>query len=189
MFSSLLTVPLLLTIVTGGIAENFNITSPPVTDWGTWGQFQKCPLGTRAQGFQLLTQRFQGPLTDDTALNGVRLYCGDPFNQSTHAITSKIGDFGNWGSTYSCFPGNINGFQLRVEPYLGSGDDTATNNMRVFCSGDPNNYVEGDGLGFGLWGESRRCFSDQGVCGLQTQVEDCNTTGKSTVSIVYMLFK
>lgn len=161
------------------IAENLNITSPPVTDWGEWGVFQKCPEESRAQGFQLKTEEYQGMLVDDSALNGVRLFCGDPFNDTTPSITSSVGDNGNWGTVYSCYPGNIVGFQLRVEPFERSGDETATNNMRVFCSQyeDESRFIEGDGLNeFGEWGETMRCAENQGVCGIQTQVEDCSIT-------------
>lgn len=171
---------LFVSLILGVQSTPFNITSPPITDWGEWGSFTRCPSGTYVQGFQLKTQSFQGPFTDDTAVNALRLFCGDPFNTSTPVITSQQGDLGSWGSTYSCYPGYINGFQLRVEPYLGNSDDTATNNLRAFCSNgpDPNYYVEGDGLNFGTWGEVRRCFTDQAICGLQTQVEACQSTSK-----------
>lgn len=183
----------LLLALFGGLANStsLNITSPPITDWGVWGRFERCPNGTYVQGFQLRTQKFQGPFVDDTAVNSIRLYCGEPFNPNTPAITSGQGNLGDWGSVYSCYPGFINGFQLRVEPNLNSGDDTATNNLRVFCSnqGDPNQYIEGDGLSFGIWGETRRCFSDQAFCGLQTQIENCDTASKTNlISSPFCLF-
>ncbi|ODM92210.1 Vitelline membrane outer layer protein 1 [Orchesella cincta] len=172
----------LFAFVSSAYSESLNITSPPVTNWGTWGAFERCPEGKAAQGFQLRTQPFQGVFGDDTAVNGLRLFCGDPFNQTTPTLTSNAGSTGNWGSTYSCYPGFVNGFQLRVETYQGSGDDTATNNMRIFCSNaaDPNQYIEGDGLNFGIWGETRRCFSTQAIAGLQTQVEDCDSADDCT---------
>ncbi|CAL8129056.1 unnamed protein product [Orchesella dallaii] len=173
---------ILLAFSLSASAENLNITSQLVTNWGEWGAFQKCPDNRTAQGFQLRTESYQGLLWDDTALNGIRLYCGDPFNDTTPILNSTVGPNGDWGSTFSCYPGSINGFQLRVEPYMGSSDDTATNNARFFCSNapDPNQYVEGDGLEFGSWSETRRCFTNQAVCGFQTQVEDCDSTDDCT---------
>ncbi|ODM92212.1 Vitelline membrane outer layer protein 1 [Orchesella cincta] len=154
-------------------AANINITSPPVTNWGLWGTFQRCPFGSYAQGFQLKTEPYQGLFTDDTALNSVKLFCGDPFRPDTAVITSTEGQFGSWGNIYSCFPGYLNGFQLRVEEYQGNSDDTATNNARFYCSNlpNPNDYVEGDGLSYGSWSQEQRCYSSQYICAIQTQVE------------------
>ncbi|CAL8129059.1 unnamed protein product [Orchesella dallaii] len=173
---------LLVVFISGATSENLNITSPLITNWGVWGYFEKCPDGLAVQGFQLKTQRFIGILGDDTAVNGLNLFCGDPRNQSTTVISSNSGSKGEYGSIYSCFPGYINGFQLRVETNQGNGDDTATNNIRVYCSNepDPTRYVEGDGLNFGIWSEARWCFSTQRICGIQTQVEDCSGTDDCT---------
>ncbi|CAL8129050.1 unnamed protein product [Orchesella dallaii] len=152
---------------------NVNITSPPVTNWGIWGPFQRCPFGSYAQGFQLTTESFYGPFADDTALNSIKLFCGDPFRPDTAVITSTVSPWGEEGNIYSCYPGFLNGFQLRVEENQGSGDDTATNNVRFYCTNlpTPNDYVEGDGLAFGSWGQVQHCYSNQVVCGIQTQVE------------------
>jgi hypothetical protein len=35
------------------------ITSPPITNWGTWGPFHHCANGTVARGFQLKTESEQ----------------------------------------------------------------------------------------------------------------------------------
>ncbi|CAL8129058.1 unnamed protein product [Orchesella dallaii] len=150
---------------------NINITSPPVTNWGVWGPFQKCGFGY-VQGFQLKTEPYGGIFSDDTGLNAIKLFCGNPDSFGTPFITSTEGDWGSWGNVYSCYPGYLNGFQLRVEEYQGSSDDTATNNVRFFCTNlAGSNYIEGDGLGFGSWSQIQHCYSDQVICGLQTQME------------------
>jgi hypothetical protein len=165
------TVSLLLSLVKLGVAQEI-ITSPPETNWGTWGPFVKCPNGTFAQGFALKTEPYRGPLIDDTAGNGVRLYCGDPLDTDTVTITSSEGSWGDWGSAFSCGPaGYLYGFQLRVEQN-GIDDETATNNVRMFCTDqDPDDFLEGDGLGFGRWSEARKCSRTQGLCGIETQVQ------------------
>ncbi|CAL8129055.1 unnamed protein product [Orchesella dallaii] len=148
----------------------------PRNNWGNWGRFQRCPFGSYAQGFQLKTEPYQGLFTDDTALNSVKLFCGDPYRPDTAVLTSTEGPWGEWGSVFSCYPGFLNGFQLRVEEYQGSGDDTATNNVRFFCTSLPNpsDYVEGDGLTYGSWSQAQHCYSNQVICGLQTQIEPYN---------------
>lgn len=146
------------------------ISSPQITNWGTWGPWQYCPPGTFAESFQLNTEA-RLLVGDDTALNGIRLFCGDPKKPDTAVITSSVGQFGEWGKVYNCNPGVLDGFQLRVEPAQGSGDDTATNNARFFCSSNPTGFIEGDGLSFGEWSTAQHCFNNQGICGIRTQVE------------------
>ncbi|ODM92215.1 Vitelline membrane outer layer protein 1 [Orchesella cincta] len=159
--------------VFSAVSANINITSPPITNWGDWGRFQRCPFGRYAQGFQLKTEANLGLFQDDTALNSIKLFCGDPYRPDTAVLTSTEGEFGKWGNIYSCYPGFLNGFQLRVEEYQGSGDDTATNNVRFYCTNlpTPNDYIEGDGLSYGSWGQTQHCYSNQVISGIQTQVE------------------
>jgi len=154
--------------------HDFNITSPQITDWGLWGRMEYCPYGRYAQGFQVKTERnqFAG---DDTSLNAIRLFCGDPNQPETPVVTSIQGQFGKWGSVFTCFPGELNGFQLRSESYRGGkGDDTAANNIRFFCSTldkSAGAYIQGDGKGWGEWTEAQRCHGGQAIYGIQTQVE------------------
>jgi len=157
--------------VSGSEPENY-LDSPPDTDWGVWGYEESCPFGRFAQGFQLKTEPIRFT-EDDTALNGIRLVCGDPTRPDTAIISSTVGEFGEWGRVYSCYPGRLTGFQLRVESPVITGDDTATNNVRFFCSAlsSPNDYIQGDGLSWGSWRDPLRCFPNQGICSIQTQVE------------------
>lgn len=62
------------------------------------------------------------------------------------------------------------GFQLNVESNQWSGDDTASNNLRVTCSLN-SQFIEGDGMQFGVWREIFQCPWNEYFCGLQTQVE------------------
>jgi hypothetical protein len=130
-----------------------------------------CPNGTFVRGFQLKTEPAKGALIDDTAGNAVRLYCGDPFDDTTPTVISSEGDFGFWGSIFACPPGSyINGFALRVEQN-GIDDETATNNIRFFCNTFPDDPIDGDGLAFGIWRETVKCSSTEALCALQTQVQ------------------
>lgn len=133
-----------------------------------------CPNGTVVQGFQVKTEPYRGALVDDTALNGVRFYCGHPLSPNATQLTSAVGSWGTWGNTYSCGAnGAVIGFQLRVEGNGIADDETATNNARFLCSNmeEPNNYIEADGLTFGSWRASARCPAGEAVCGIQTQIQ------------------
>ncbi|OXA51709.1 vitelline membrane outer layer protein 1 [Folsomia candida] len=175
----------LLCAIAGSVRGNIVIESPFQTNWGQWGSWSRCPFGTYVQAIQIRTEPYQGAgaYEDDTAVNGIRLYCGDPNNINTAFITSLVGEWGNWGNVFSCRSddrplapdGYVTGFQLRVEGPLTFGDDTATDNLRILCNypnlGIPEQTKEGDGLNFGSWTDARRCLSNQAVCALQTQVE------------------
>jgi len=154
-----------------GVFSGEIITSPPVTNWGAWNPFQHCPEGTLAKGFQLLVQPSQGIIIDDTALNGVKLFCGYPTDIETVNITSGVGIHGTWGRVFSCGGGYVYGFQLRVE-HNGIDDETATNNVRIFCTNaEPEVFIEGDGTTWGTWGDVKKCARTQGFCGIQTQIQ------------------
>src|SRR5579863_7129524 len=89
------------------------ITSPPITDWGKWGNLERCPPSTFAQGFQVISETWIGPFFDDTALNGIILFCGDPLEPSTPSISSSIGSWGKPRNLFRCAPGDyITGFAL-----------------------------------------------------------------------------
>jgi len=45
--------------------------------WGDWKPKQICPKGKAVNGIQTQVQTYQGPGKDDTAMNGIRLFCSD----------------------------------------------------------------------------------------------------------------
>ena len=58
--------------------------------WGKWGPIQMCPGNMRAVGFTTKVEKNQG-WGDDTALNGIRLYCRETGNSQEKTITSSVG--------------------------------------------------------------------------------------------------
>lgn len=78
----------------------------------------------------------RGTLLDWTAVNGVRIFCGNPLDNV--ALTSSVGPWGDWKDIFYCgSSGYLVGFQLRVERPGLLSDETATNNIRFFCSNAP----------------------------------------------------
>ncbi|RXN24612.1 vitelline membrane outer layer 1-like protein [Labeo rohita] len=120
--------------------------------WGSWGYRDMCAEGTYAAGFSL---KVENPIDgDDTALNGIRLHCTDlsKGSKAYHRYTSvqsDVGsfqcsggsiltgdgtDWGDWGSwSQTCQGKGICGIMTRVEEPQGRGDDTALNDVRMYC--------------------------------------------------------
>ncbi|XP_063045269.1 vitelline membrane outer layer protein 1-like [Engraulis encrasicolus] len=136
--------------------------------WGDWGDVQFCPPGFHAYGFSLKVEGKQGG-GDDTALNGIKLYCRDQDSRSTSTSVASAMRWGAWTSAQFC-PGSarLTSFQLRVERPQGIGDDTAANNVRFRCS--DGTVLEGHGLSWGDWGSwSSEC--PRGICSMRAKLE------------------
>ncbi|CAG7827824.1 unnamed protein product [Allacma fusca] len=161
----------------------FDLESPQITDFGTWGEPTYCPPGEVVTGFQLKVEPKNS--VDDTALNGVRFYCGTPggSNEDRQNITSKVGHFGNWGRVFDC-PTYAVGFELQSHEYQGPrGDDTAANNMKLHCAGggamegfhdNGHTYVNS------RYTDPQMCPTGKGICAIQTQVERYQLFGDDT---------
>ncbi|XP_067384440.1 vitelline membrane outer layer protein 1-like [Channa argus] len=148
--------------------------------WGNWGPMEVCPEGFRASGFSIKVERNQGS-GDDTALNGIRLYCVNPNNRDGHYTTveSSVGSWGEWTPVRWCNSGYLLSFMLSVEPSQGRGDDTAANNIKFLCSGS-GVQLEGNGMTWGSWGSWSLKCSRGAICGLQTRVEGPQGDGDDT---------
>jgi len=165
----------------GSPREGYIITSPRVNNWGVWGDFAQCNDGEHVVGMRLRTEAPQGK-GDDTALNAIELLCAAPGSHQYTPIKSLEGSWGNWGRTFYCPDDTtVKGFQLRSEAYQGNGDDTAANNLRIFCNlpASPE-MIEGDGMTWGSWTERQNCLNGQAVVGFRTQVEPYQGNGDDT---------
>ena len=75
-----------------------------------------------------------------------------------------------------------NGFELKSEGRQGDDDDTAANNVRLYCGQADPPYVEGDGQTWGDWTGAQKCDDGYAICGIQAQIEPPQGRG-----IIYQL--
>jgi hypothetical protein len=140
--------------------------------WGSWSQSFMCPHGQRVTGFQVREESWQG-LGDDTGMNGFRARCAGG------QTLSADGYWGDWtGESPSC-PVGFSGFKQKVEHSQGFGDDTALNDVAMWCetgyelSGSKNR-------GWGEWSGYESCTGARYVCGFQIKTESQQGTGDDT---------
>ncbi|KAL1253499.1 hypothetical protein QQF64_018192 [Cirrhinus molitorella] len=107
--------------------HNYASVRSNVGSWGHWTDIKWCPSGFLT-AFQLRVETHQG-LGDDTAANNIRFKCSQGsflLGDGTH-----WGDWGDWSET--CRGKGICGIKARVEAPQGIGDDTALNDVRMYC--------------------------------------------------------
>ncbi|XP_041650210.1 vitelline membrane outer layer protein 1 homolog [Cheilinus undulatus] len=146
--------------------------------WGDWHSSEMCPENSFAIGFSQRVEPGQGD-GDDTALNGIRLYCAAENHEGfTHTVESHAGFWGDWTMPQYCPRGVLTAFQLQVEAPIGRGDDTAANNIRFRCS--THTILHGMGMPWGDYGSwSNTCYGG-GICGIRTKVEGRQGEGDDT---------
>ncbi|XP_067412468.1 vitelline membrane outer layer protein 1-like [Emydura macquarii macquarii] len=142
--------------------------------WGVWGEKEFCPSGY-ANGFSLKMEGFQGfgVTYDDTALNGIRLYCTDG-----SSIESTVGPWGEWSSKKMCKKSNLMSFNLLVEPPQGDADDVAADNIHFKCS-DGKWIFDGGSFWVSIVTKTNWCSSGA-ICGIQTKVQTYQGRGDDT---------
>lgn len=161
--------------------------------WGGWGCADWCPPGSYAYGSnsKIEGRQYSG---DDTALNGIKLYCARHSDRNTTVdqVNSSAGPWGSWQGMGSaaCWDAYkpIASVALRTEGNQGSGgDDTVVNAMKIGCgsgsSAVVNDWPTKAGASvtpWGAWGASARCPAGSSICGIQTRVEANQGGGDDT---------
>lgn len=111
---------------------------------------------------------------DDTALNGICLYCSDG-----KTICSGSNGWGSWTRSGTCNEGFL-GANFKVEDQQGGGDDTSANELLLECGTGLSNTHAGGG-GWGRWLGYKRCANNnQRICGIQTRIERFQGDGDDT---------
>ncbi|XP_032535391.1 vitelline membrane outer layer protein 1-like isoform X1 [Chiroxiphia lanceolata] len=95
--------------------------------WGNWTEAQLCS-SNKLVSFSLRVEKWQY-FRDNTAVNNVRFACSNGTKLEGWGLSG--GHFGPWSS--NCTSGAICGLQTKVEGPQGKRDDTALNDLRVFC--------------------------------------------------------
>jgi hypothetical protein len=111
---------------TGFVSDSF--TAPGATPWAQWSTASYCPSGSFIRAYRL---RVEQPIDgDDTAANSMQASCND----GALLTASNGGPWGDWGNWAFC-PADtaVCGASLKVETPIGEGDDTAVNNVRLYC--------------------------------------------------------
>ncbi len=78
--------------------------------------------------------------------------------------------------------------QVRSEQNQGEGDDSALNDLKMFCSGDQTWHGGNEGY-WGDWTEEDSCPQDQAICGIQTKVQDSNQEGTDLTAMNVIKFR
>ncbi|XP_043922142.1 vitelline membrane outer layer protein 1-like [Protopterus annectens] len=136
-------------------------------EWGNWTWIDMCPEGSYATGFSLKVEEYRGA-SDDTALNGIRLFCSTA-EGSKYTVESNVGRYGTWTQITWCPRGALTKFQLKVEPSQGVLDDTAANNVKFYCNNGA--IIEGAGMDFGEYGGWSNECKNSAICGIITKQE------------------
>jgi hypothetical protein len=156
---------------------------------GNWGCTDFCQNDSFAYAIDLQSLPPQGGDVDDSAVNGVSLWCFNRFfGNPTGYATSSRGPWGNWLGTGGVVCAShlepVSGAQVKSELIHGSGvDDVTMTGIRYTCLNDtttlktpPVNTPWGKWLGTG----PKFCPGGTAVCGIQTRVEPSQGSGDDT---------
>nr|XP_002718872.2 vitelline membrane outer layer protein 1 homolog [Oryctolagus cuniculus] len=111
----------------GNAERNTHVVESQSGRWGAWSEPLWCPGGGFLVAFSLRVEP-STTLGDNTAANNVRFRCSD--GTELEGPGQTWGVFGDWSG--SC-PKGVCGLQTKVERPRGLRDDTALNDLRLFC--------------------------------------------------------
>ena len=141
--------------------------------WGDWSEFEWCPHGGHAVQFKTKVEGSQGgdliftwgKEGDDTAMNGIELTCS-----RGGVIDGHVGPYGEWSEYTPYCKGGFTGAKVKVEDRQGSGDDTATNCIELYCSSS-GTWMYGGCTGWGRWHGPQWCGRGKKICAVNTRLE------------------
>jgi len=97
-------------------------------NWGSWTGKKMCP---EEKYIGAASVRFEDPIDgDDTALNGLKIYCVDKYWSNGEIIMVFNGNWGSWKSWGYKQRKLVKGAKVRFEASQGRGDDTALNGIQ-----------------------------------------------------------
>ncbi|XP_027713053.1 vitelline membrane outer layer protein 1 homolog [Vombatus ursinus] len=111
----------------GNAESNTPVVESQSGRWGAWSEPLWCLDGGFLTAFSLRVEDSSTP-GDNTAANNVRFRCSGGEELEGHGL--EWGEFGSWSD--SCAKG-VCGLQTKQEAPRGIWDDTALNDLRLFC--------------------------------------------------------
>uniref|UniRef100_A0A8C1V5U3 Vitelline membrane outer layer 1 homolog a n=1 Tax=Cyprinus carpio TaxID=7962 RepID=A0A8C1V5U3_CYPCA len=115
-----------LSNVLKGSFEDYTSVQSEAGSWGWWTDIKWCPCEFLT-AFQLRVESSQ-LFGDDTAANNIMFRCTQEYLYGDGTLWGKWGDW-----SQMCRGTGICGIKTRIEEPQGSGDDTALNDVRMFC--------------------------------------------------------
>ena len=157
--------------------------------WGEWQKEELCPENEFAYQFALKVEPHlgHGSIRDDSALNGVKLYCKPKNGKRGGQISSGIGAYGSWTAPVGCLRDEefLDGFrfQSRVTPII--KDNWFGENIEFTCQGrnerlnaESEKSVKGAWVSKGQWSSVEKCQGENSaICGVQTKIYPQNPNG------------
>ncbi|XP_043090323.1 vitelline membrane outer layer protein 1-like [Puntigrus tetrazona] len=107
--------------------HEYSTVRSEVGSWGRWTDIKWCPSGF-LRGFALLVEKPQNT-GDNKAANNIAFVCSG--GAVLIGSGTNWGEYGAWSKT--CEGKGICGIKTRIEEPQGSGDDTALNDVTMFC--------------------------------------------------------
>ena len=134
--------------------------------WGDWGTPSYCPGGGENPIVGVRQKVEHGGVSDKSGMNAVQFVCRD----GTQLVSSE-GRWGSWGQWVHCSgSGHMVGLRNKIERKMGGSDDTAVNDIEIYCSG-PSRHIPPGGGAYGDWTAFKYCPGGWPARGFFTKVE------------------
>ena len=93
-----------VTTKTAGSSRPYEAEIQPESgsSWGDWVVEEFCPEGSFAKGVQLKVESKCGAFCDDTAINGIKLFCESSSGTDMEEVRSSVGLYGDWQTPLLC---------------------------------------------------------------------------------------
>ena len=167
--------------------------------WGKWHKEELCPENTYAYQFAMKVHRHRGNgmFADDSALNGVKIYCKSKDGQQSGDVTSGMGGDGSWTDQQGCEKEKefLVGYRFRSEVRSSNADDNwFGENIDIKCQkgdvlkGEDFVLDHGKLANDGQWSSWGSCKPGSAICGIKTKIYPKQSAGYDDVGLTDITF-